>query len=108
MLPDVYFVGKIVTLKEAEGYGFVSLETGADVFFHLADDREIHVGPTSPFFSSQSAHPSIKIGTWLVFCIISTPKGLRASPWGLYAVWQTAQEEVDDFQQRAGGALQRY
>lgn len=99
-LPDGYFVGRIVALFPERGYGFVRLTTtGERVFFHIIDGHTIDVAPGRhyPFFGAHvRLFGRLDLDVQLVFKVKLAREGPRACPWGLYAEWDGAMEQITE------------
>lgn len=95
---------KLFNAQEGKRFGFLTLASGEELFFHFNDGQFIEAGGSSPSFSGKATIMrngknfrlrDPQIDDKLVFQRSRGRDGRhRACPWGFYSHWETAEERL--------------
>lgn len=88
--------GTVKNYNADRGFGFIKIEDGKDVFFHIKNGKYVNAGKSKPelSFRNTKCTPDPKAGDRLMFEVIQGQKGLVADPWCLAEDWKRAEQEI--------------
>lgn len=88
-----YFSGE----GPGRGFGFIKVEGGKDVFFHIKNRKNVNAEAGEPELSFIIAKCNVrdpKEGDRIMFDVVQGKKGLMAEPWCFAEDWERAMEEI--------------
>lgn len=85
---------KFFDSRDNKRFGFISVDGGGEIFFHLNDSESIVAGESEPKFSRKDLGLKPRQGDPVVFELSRNDKGPKAAPWGLAEEYNKAKEEI--------------
>lgn len=92
--------GKVTYLNKIKKYGFISLENGKQVFFHISTGKKVSITrePQPGFINPTQENPVIfpKLGEKIIFMKHTNAKGTLAVYWAYANTYDNAVKFIAD------------